>query len=120
MLNSGESITEVEIKGGSAKATSVHSSSWNPEEAFKTTTKTGWHNKANPDQAAFPEMIWYEFPANAAFYPARISFRPGAAPDALGQGKIQERYKNGTMTIDQFTIMRTDQLSLSLVYRFNH
>jgi len=53
-FRSGESITEVEIKGGSAKATSVHSSSWNPEEAFKTTTKTGWHNKANQDHALFP------------------------------------------------------------------
>ena len=66
-------ISEVEIKGGSANATSFLVSPWTPEAAFILGHPNAWHSKnTNP----FPEAVWYEFPAQAAFVPARVSFRP--------------------------------------------
>ena len=70
-------ISEVEIKGGSAHATSSYGGPWTPEAAFILGHSYAWHNKCNPAPCnPFPDTVWYEFPADAAFVPARVSFRP--------------------------------------------
>ena len=61
----------MEIKGGSAHATSSHGGPWTPEAAFIPGHANAWHN----NRGLFPSMIWYGFPADAAFVPARVSFR---------------------------------------------
>ena len=67
-------IREVEIKGGSAHATSLHPAPWTPEAAFILGHPNAWH-AGNPS-VPFPATVWYEFPAHSAFAPARVSFRP--------------------------------------------
>merc|ERR1711915_704510 len=67
-------IAEVEIIGGTARATGTNSGSeWSPTNAFKLRQTYGWHNA---DYGMFPFMIWYEFPAGKTFVPARVSFHP--------------------------------------------
>ena len=73
-FSSVASIAEVAITGGTAKATTYHSSPWLPINAFTLGHKYGWHI-ANP-YGMLPQMIWYEFPAGKTFVPARVSFHP--------------------------------------------
>ena len=67
-------ISEVEIKGGSAHATSSHPAPWTPEAAFILGHSNAWI--AEDPSVPFPSTVWYEFPAQATFVPARVSFRP--------------------------------------------
>merc|ERR1711942_346969 len=48
------------------------------EKAFMTPEHkaNGWHNEKDGNKRTFPEMVWYQFPVDAAFTPARVSFRP--------------------------------------------
>jgi len=71
-------LAEVEIKDGTAHATSVHSASWTADKAFSVGHNEGWHNKPDPitkKQERFPILVWYEFPAENSFIPGRVSFR---------------------------------------------
>jgi len=72
-------LSEVEIAGGSAKATSnftPNSIDWNPLAAFDEGEGKGWHSG---DLAGkydrFPVLVWYEFPEEKLFVPGRVSFR---------------------------------------------
>jgi len=73
------SMAEVEITGGTAKATSYHSSDWLPINAFTLGHAYGWHI-ASP-YGMFPHIVWYEFPAGKTFVPARVSFHPDNRPE---------------------------------------
>ena len=71
-----EAISEVEFKGGVAYATSNHDpNTWKAANAFILGHAYGWHIKPS-ENGMFPQLVWYEFPANKAFVPARVSFRP--------------------------------------------
>ena len=70
-------ISEVEIKGGSAFATAYHPGRWAPENAFSA-GELAWGGF----QVTFPAIVWYKFPANATFPPARVSFQARADPTA--------------------------------------
>ena len=67
-------MSEVKVSGGSAHASSFWDANWDPENAFKLGHKNGWHDGKNVK--VFPQLIWYNFPKEKAFVPARISFRP--------------------------------------------
>lgn len=69
-------ISEVEIKDGSAHATNSYPAPWTPEKAFILGHANAWINSNNANERIFPNMVWYEFPADKTFVPARISFRP--------------------------------------------
>ena len=66
-------IAEVEFKGGSAHATASHPAPWTADKAFIPGHANAWHNGYD---TLFPHYVWYEFPADKAFVPARVSFRP--------------------------------------------
>merc|ERR1719334_2420372 len=70
----GTAIAEVELKDGLADATHIHSAPWTPDKAFLPDQPHAWINGEN--QRRLPAMVWIEFPANKAFIPGRISFRP--------------------------------------------
>merc|ERR1711872_436503 len=67
-------LTEVEITGGSAHATSVYPES-KAEYAFSD--KSHWHlGRDSPGKySRFPVLVWYEFPEEKLFVPGRVSFR---------------------------------------------
>merc|ERR1711942_28942 len=71
-------MTEVKFAGGSAGSTGVWDAQWTAEKAFMTPEHkaNGWHNEKDGNKRTFPEMVWYQFPVDAAFTPARVSFRP--------------------------------------------
>ena len=64
----------MELKDGLANATHIHSAPWTPNKAFLPDQPHAWINGEN--QRRLLAMIWIEFPANKAFIPGRISFRP--------------------------------------------
>ena len=65
-------IAEVEIIGGSANSTEYVPYGPPTENAFDFFQELSWSGS----DVVFPAILWYEFPANAAFIPARVSFRP--------------------------------------------
>jgi len=80
-----EAMSEVEITGGSADATSVYSGSYKPDNAFIRGNKNQWqsgYDDKNSD--IFPQMVWYDFGHGNAFVPARVTFRGRADCDSLG------------------------------------
>jgi len=72
-----DAITEVEIIGGSASATSVYADRYKPNYAFiRGNARAGWLSKADPkNRGIYPQMVWYDFGQGNAFVPARVSFR---------------------------------------------
>ena len=68
-------ITEVEIKGGHAYASSNYPAPWTADKAFILGHANSWH-VAPHAYGLFPYLVWYEFPAGKTFIPARVSFRP--------------------------------------------
>jgi len=76
-------IKEVPTTHGKAGA----SSSWrggpwaNPANALRQDIKEGWASGIFPNdvRTPFPHLIWYDFPAEKAFIPAEVSFRPRQA-----------------------------------------
>ena len=69
-----EAISEVDIKGGSARATSQDAAPWTADKAFILGHANAWHN--GEPYGMFPEIVSYEFPQSKTFIPARVSFRP--------------------------------------------
>jgi len=66
-------ISEVEIKRGTARATDESlNPAWKAEGAFIINHPYGWNSGGD---APSPVMIWYEFPSDRIFVPARVSFR---------------------------------------------
>ena len=63
-------ISEVEITGGSAHATSENSNEHKPINAFIGTRYKGWTSGG-----VLPQMVWYDFGSGNAFVPARVTFR---------------------------------------------
>lgn len=87
-----EAMSEVEITGGSAKATSVLSESYKPENAFIRGNPRPWESggdKKNDD--IFPQMVWYDFGHGNAFVPARVSFR--GRPDCSSSENLSCRQR---------------------------
>ena len=74
LLSSVTAISEVEFKDGVAHATSFYDHNWTADKAFILGHALGWHDNPNA-YGIFPKLIWYEFPADKTFAPARISFR---------------------------------------------
>ena len=71
-------LAEVEIKDGSAHATSEYPAPWTADKAFSVGHNVAWHSKFDPITKAydrFPILVWYEFPAENTFIPGRVSFR---------------------------------------------
>ena len=80
-------IAEVEIRDGSAHATSNHPAPWTADKAFIIGHANAWHNGLDLVLTLFPSMVWYEFPLEKTFAPARISFRPRQdCPTCIDQG----------------------------------
>ena len=76
------SMREVRFGDGIARATSVINSEprYQAAEAFKEGANEFWHSGRDAKgygnvEYSFPHMIWYEFPENDAFVPARVSFK---------------------------------------------
>ena len=68
-------LAEVTIEGGVAKTTAYTPGNWVAKNAFIQGHAQGWYMGAiNGEWGRFPQMLWYEFPAEKAFVPARISF----------------------------------------------
>ena len=67
-------ITEMKMRDGSAHATSEHPAPWTADKAFILGHANAWHAGSMVD--GFPAMVWYEFPGDKTFVPARVSFRP--------------------------------------------
>jgi len=80
-------IKEVPTTHGKAGAsTSWRAQPWgNPESAFKQDIKEAWASGIFPNdvRTPFPHLIWYDFPAEKAFIPAEVSFRPRQAGNTL-------------------------------------
>jgi len=80
-------IKEVPTTHGKAGA----SSSWrnqpwaNPENALRQDIKEGWASGifSSDVRTPLPHLIWYDFPAEKAFIPAEVSFRPRQAGTTL-------------------------------------
>ena len=71
-------LAEVEIKDGSAHATSEHPAPWTADKAFNVGHNVAWSSKHDPitnKYDRFPILVWYEFPAENTFIPGRVSFR---------------------------------------------
>jgi len=77
-LKKKETISEVEITGGSASATSIYDNYRKPEKALiRGDPKSwGWISGTDPkNNGVYPQMIWYDFGHGNAFVPARVTFR---------------------------------------------
>jgi len=79
-LKGKETISEVEITGGKADATStMNYAYYKPKYAFirgYTSNEAGWvSNNDKKNGGIFPQMVWYDFGHGNAFVPARVSFR---------------------------------------------
>jgi len=71
-------LVEVEIKDGSAHATSEYTVPWTADKAFSVGHNVAWHSKHDPITSKyerFPILVWYEFPAENTFIPGQVSFR---------------------------------------------
>ena len=70
-------ISEVEINGGSANATSFWIESFKPDYAFsRGNAHAGWSSSTKPKYSGiFPQMVWYDFGKGNSFVPARVTFR---------------------------------------------
>jgi len=81
-----DAVSEVDITGGSASATSFYSS-MPPDYAFiRGKAHPGWNsgNDAN-NLGIYPQMVWYDFGHGNAFVPARITFKGIATQDTAQQ-----------------------------------
>jgi len=77
-LTMSEAISEVEITGGSADATSFYAENYKPKNAFirDGSSRSPWDSGNDPkNKGVFPQMVWYDFGYGNAFVPARVSFR---------------------------------------------
>jgi len=71
-----EAISEVEITGGSAGATSFYAKVEEPDNAFIRGNTYPWTTGVDKkNKGIFPQMVWYDFGQGNAFVPARVSFR---------------------------------------------
>ena len=68
-------VAEVEIKGGSAHSTGDYSAAWTADKAFILGHENCWINSQDPTLRIFPNLVWYEFPRDQTFTPARVTFR---------------------------------------------
>ena len=77
VLKAEEAMSEVEITGGSADATSAwFEASGAPNNAFIRGNALPWFSGSDKKNTGiFPQMVWYDFGHGKAFVPARVSFR---------------------------------------------
>ena len=68
-------LAEVTIEGGVAKTTANTPGNWVAKNAFIQGHAQGWFMGAiNGEYGRFPQMFWYEFPADKTFVPTKVSF----------------------------------------------
>jgi len=116
------SISEVVFEGGSAHATSAISAKWSADKAFILGHANGWHVGGGATDRIFPAMVWYKFPEEKAFVPARVSFRGRQDRDAFDQVPAMWQFigsnDENCGQFSQWTVLCEDLSNAGVPHRF--